>query len=56
LRQIAILLGAAAVAPAHAGDVNVAVAANFIGPAQAIAAEFEHSSGHHVALSSGSTG
>lgn len=39
-----------------AAEVRVAVAANFIAPAEQIAAVFESSTGHEVRLSSGSTG
>jgi molybdate transport system substrate-binding protein len=46
----------AAAGSARADDISVAVAANFTAPAQAIAAEFERSSGNHVAISSGATG
>ena len=41
---------------AHADEVQVAVAANFAGPMQKIAAAFEHSTGHKVLQTSGSTG
>lgn len=40
----------------QAGEVHVAVAANFASPAQQIAALFEQRSGHVVKLSVGSTG
>lgn len=40
---------------AHA-DVQVAVAANFAGPAQRIAVEFEKQTGHKAVLATGSTG
>ncbi|MGE0080508.1 MAG: molybdate ABC transporter substrate-binding protein [Thiohalomonadaceae bacterium] len=40
----------------QAGEVSVAVAANFIGPMNAIAAAFTAETGHAVRLSSGSTG
>lgn len=42
--------------PAHADQVTVAVAANFIGPMQKIAAAFEQDTHHHASLVSGSTG
>jgi len=46
-----------ALAPiAQAGEVAVAVAANFIGPMQALAAAFEQETGHKTVVSSGSTG
>lgn len=41
---------------AWAGQVNVAVAANFVTPMKAIAAEFTADTGHTVQLTSGSTG
>jgi molybdate transport system substrate-binding protein len=41
---------------AHAGDTNVAVAANFIQPAKEIAQLFQGSSGHKAILSFGATG
>jgi molybdate transport system substrate-binding protein len=40
----------------QAGEVQVAVAANFAAPMQRIAADFEKDSGHKVALSFGGTG
>ncbi len=47
------LLAATAV---HAGEVQVAVAANFTAPAQQIAAEFARQTGHQAVLSFGATG
>jgi len=41
---------------ALADDVQVAVAANFTAPLQAIAAAFEEDTGHHVVASPGATG
>ena len=41
---------------ARAGDVQVAVAANFTAPAKLLAAEFEKESGHRAQLSFGGTG
>jgi molybdate transport system substrate-binding protein len=41
---------------AHAGEVNVAVAANFTAPMEKIAAAFEKDTGHKALLSFGSTG
>jgi molybdate transport system substrate-binding protein len=41
---------------AQAGEVSVAVAANFAMPMQKIAAAFEQSTGHHAVLAFGSTG
>ncbi len=43
-------------AVAHAGDLSVAVAANFTEPAKAIAAAFEAKTGTHVTLSFGASG
>lgn len=44
------------VGPAQAEDISVAVAANFAGPLQKIAAQFEKDTGHKAILSPGSTG
>ncbi len=41
---------------AHAGEVQVAVAANFAAPIKAIAAEFQQATGDKVVVSLGSTG
>lgn len=41
---------------AHAGEVKVAVAANFAGPFQKIAADFAAETGHSAVVSTGSTG
>lgn len=43
-------------ASAHAAEVKVAVAANFVQPMKEIAAEFEKDSGHKVTLSQGASG
>jgi len=42
--------------PVHAADVRVAVASNFLGPLQGLAAGFEAETGHRLIVSSGSTG
>ncbi len=42
--------------PAWAGEVSVAVAANFTEPAKAIAAAFENKTGHKVVMSFGPSG
>jgi len=42
--------------PVQAGEVIVAVAANFTAPMQTLAIEFERETGHKAVLSSGSTG
>jgi molybdate transport system substrate-binding protein len=56
LTALAALALAVLARPALAGEVNVAVAANFTAPAGAIAAAFEKSSGDKVVLSFGSSG
>lgn len=43
-------------AAVHADEAQIAVAANFAGPAQKIAAEFEKATGHKAVLITGSTG
>lgn len=50
------LIAMAYAAGAHAGEVQVAVAANFTAPMQAIAAQFEQDTGHRAKLAFGSTG
>jgi molybdate transport system substrate-binding protein len=42
--------------PALAGDVQVAVAANFTAPMQALAAQFQKETGHQARLAFGATG
>jgi molybdate transport system substrate-binding protein len=42
--------------PAAAEELNVAVAANFLGTLQQLAPKFEQASGHHLVISSGSSG
>lgn len=49
-------VGLLAAAGAHAGEVSVAVAANFTAPMQKIAAQFEADTGHKAVLSFGATG
>lgn len=49
-------LWAAGANGAHAGEVKVAVAANFAGPFQKIAADFAAETGHSAVVSTGSTG
>jgi molybdate transport system substrate-binding protein len=55
-RAMAALLLAAACAAAQAGEVVVAVAANFAGPLEKIGAAFTSATGHTLKVSSGSTG
>jgi molybdate transport system substrate-binding protein len=40
----------------RAGEVHVAVAANFLAPMQAIAADFAHDTGHRAIVTGGATG
>ncbi|MFI4869015.1 MAG: molybdate ABC transporter substrate-binding protein [Steroidobacterales bacterium] len=55
IRVLAALLMAATLS-ARAEDLNVAVAANFLGTLQKLAPKFEQASGYHLLLSSGSSG
>jgi molybdate transport system substrate-binding protein len=56
-RQLALAASLGiALTSARADEVQVAVAANFAGPMQKIAAAFERSTGHKVLQTSGSTG
>ncbi|WP_233237180.1 molybdate ABC transporter substrate-binding protein [Bordetella sp. LUAb4] len=50
------VVASAAGATAHAGEVQVAVAANFTAPVKAIAAEFEKDTGNKVVAAFGATG
>ena len=57
MHRLPILLSALLLAvAAHAGKVQVAVAANFTAPMKQIAAEFEKDTGHNAVLSFGATG
>ena len=56
LLPIVLILAVGLGAAAHAGQVTVAVAANFIVPMQEIAAAFRQETGDQVQLVSGSTG
>ena len=56
LRLTLTLVGAMFGALAHAGDVMVAVAANFTAPMQKIAQAFEQDTGHKAHLAFGATG
>jgi len=55
-RLSALFISCLAAGSLQAGEVQVAVAANFTGPMQHIAAEFEKDSGHKAVLSFGATG
>jgi len=55
-RILALLITALCSMLAHAGEVKVAVAANFTTPMQQIAAQFERDTGHKAVLAFGATG
>ena len=54
--RLAMLVAALAFGSAHADEVQVAVAANFTAPIQAIAADFEKDTGHKLVAAYGATG
>ncbi|MGZ9706332.1 molybdate ABC transporter substrate-binding protein [Pseudomonas sp. GNP013] len=54
--RLAVLVAALAFGSAQADEVQVAVAANFTAPIQAIAADFEKDTGHKLVASYGATG
>ncbi|MEQ4312110.1 molybdate ABC transporter substrate-binding protein [Pseudomonas syringae] len=56
LKLAALTVAIPAAASALADDVQVAVAANFTAPLQAIATDFEKDTGHKLVVSSGATG
>lgn len=56
LKLAALAVAIPAAASALADDVQVAVAANFTAPLQAIATDFEKDTGHKLIVSSGATG
>lgn len=56
MKTLIVLLGAALGCGAQAGEVSVAVAANFTAPMQKIAQAFEQDTGHKAQLSFGATG
>ena len=55
-RLFALLVSLFIAAGLHAGEVQVAIAANFTAPMQQIASEFEKDTGHKAVLSFGATG
>ena len=55
-RYLALLLLSFACGLTHAAEVHVAVAANFIAPMKAIAADFEKDTGHRAELAFASSG
>lgn len=57
MKQLASLLAmVTCIGTAHAGDVQVAVAANFAGPMEKLAEQFQKDTGHKAVLASGATG
>ncbi len=56
IHLLCALLAVTLSVPATAGEVHVAVAANFTAPMKQIAAEFEKATGHKAVLSFGSSG
>ncbi|MBA1293173.1 molybdate ABC transporter substrate-binding protein [Pseudomonas lurida] len=54
--RLAVLASALVFGAAHADEVQVAVAANFTAPIQAIATDFEQDTGHKLVASYGATG
>ncbi|MBJ2218422.1 molybdate ABC transporter substrate-binding protein [Pseudomonas sp. MF7453] len=56
ISRLAPLLAVFALGSAHANEVQVAVAANFTAPIQAIAADFEKDTGHTLIAAYGATG
>lgn len=55
-KSLAITVAVWGVMPAYADEVQVAVAANFTAPIQAIAKDFEKDTGHKLVAAFGSTG
>jgi molybdate transport system substrate-binding protein len=56
MKRLASLTALLACASAHAGEVQVAVAANFAGPMEKLAAEFGRDTGHKAVVATGATG
>jgi molybdate transport system substrate-binding protein len=56
LAAVSAFLAAIIISPAYADELQVAVAANFLGTLQKLAPEFEKSSGHKLLLSGGASG
>lgn len=57
MKRLACLIAVLTVTgAAHAGEVQVAVAANFAGPMEKLAAEFARDTGHKAIVASGATG
>ena len=57
MKQLASVLAVmTCLGTAHAGEVQVAVAANFAGPMEKLAAQFQKDTGHKAVVASGATG
>ncbi|MEP7297340.1 MAG: molybdate ABC transporter substrate-binding protein [Burkholderiales bacterium] len=56
LPRVALIVGAVMIPLAHAGEAQVAVAANFAGPMAKIGEAFTAATGHTLKISAGSTG
>ena len=57
MKQLAgVLAVVTSLGTAHAGEVQVAVAANFAGPMEKLAAQFQKDTGHKAVVASGATG
>ena len=55
-RLASVLAVVTCLGTAHAGEVQVAVAANFAGPMEKLAAQFQKDTGHKAVVASGATG
>ena len=53
---VSVFLALTIMGTAHAGEVQVAVAANFAGPMEKLAAEFQRDTGHKAIVATGATG
>lgn len=56
MKLAAALLALLSISAAHAAEVQVAVAANFVAPMKVLAVDFEKVSGHKVMVTAGATG
>jgi molybdate transport system substrate-binding protein len=57
MKQLASVLAVmTCLGTAHAGEVQVAVAANFVGPMEKLAEQFQKDTGHKAVVASGATG
>jgi molybdate transport system substrate-binding protein len=53
---VSVFLALTIMETAHAGEVQVAVAANFAGPMEKLAAQFQRDTGHKAIVATGATG